>query len=34
VSIATIGDGLAADSEARRMARDEVERRAARSAVA
>ena len=32
--ISTIGDVLAADGEARRMAREEVERKAARSAVA
>ena len=34
VGTATIGDVLAADSEARRIASEEVERRAARSAVA
>lgn len=34
VKIASIGDVLAADSEARRMAREEVERKAAKSAVA
>ena len=34
VKIAAIGDVLAADSEARRMAREEVERKAARTAVA
>jgi 1-deoxy-D-xylulose-5-phosphate reductoisomerase len=34
VKMSTIGDVLAADSEARRMAREEVERKAARTAVA
>lgn len=34
VKISAIGDVLAADSEARRMAREEVERKAARTAVA
>jgi 1-deoxy-D-xylulose-5-phosphate reductoisomerase len=34
IKMAAIGDVLAADSEARRMAREEVERRAARTAVA
>jgi 1-deoxy-D-xylulose-5-phosphate reductoisomerase len=34
VKIAAISDVLAADSEARRMAREEVERKAARTAVA
>jgi 1-deoxy-D-xylulose-5-phosphate reductoisomerase len=32
--MAAIGDVLAADSEARRMAREEVERKAAKTAVA
>jgi 1-deoxy-D-xylulose-5-phosphate reductoisomerase len=34
VRISAISDVLAADAEARRMAREEVDRRAARSAVA
>jgi 1-deoxy-D-xylulose-5-phosphate reductoisomerase len=34
VKVSEIGDVLMADSEARRMAREEVERKAARSAVA
>ncbi len=34
INISAIGDVLAADSEARRMAREEVERKAVRSAVA
>jgi 1-deoxy-D-xylulose-5-phosphate reductoisomerase len=34
INMSSIADVLAADSEARRMARDEVERKAARTAVA
>jgi 1-deoxy-D-xylulose-5-phosphate reductoisomerase len=34
ISMASINDVLAADSEARRLAREEVERKAARTAVA
>ena len=34
VKMTSIGEVLAADSEARRMAREEVERKAARTAVA
>jgi len=34
IRIADIGDVLAADSQARRMAREEVDRKAARTAVA
>jgi 1-deoxy-D-xylulose-5-phosphate reductoisomerase len=34
VKMSTIGDVLAADCDARRMAREEVERKAARTAVA